>query len=157
MGTTLGTTVPAIAAELHGKVTKIITANSIVVSNAKGSYAVKLDSIQLPEGKVALLTAKTELSALALNRDVTIRHESRKSAGSDLTGTVQLDGPEVACMALGCPKPGLPDVSLELLQRGLVIVAPTAPAQYIEAQLSARNSNLGVWTKVRPQDRNPEM
>lgn len=140
----LAIALPALSAELAGKVVGVLDGDTIdVLTPAKELVRVRLAGIDAPEKKQAFgNTAKQKLSDLAFSRNVVVDWQKRDRYGR-IVGKVLIAGI---------------DVDLEMVKAGLawhyrkyMKEQPMADRlSYMQAETVARERRLGLWSDSMP-------
>ena len=149
---------PVLADTLQGKVVKIADGDTVTIVDDSGKkHRIRLAGIDAPEKNQPYGDISTQgLNILVSGRIVTIEYEKRDRY-KRIIGKVLVDPPgEVFCMALDCVKKI--DVGLEQITAGLAWHYKRYQMEqseedrrlYSEAELEARNKQIGLWKGEEP-------
>jgi len=135
---------PALAATLHGRVVAVADGDTItVLTAARKSERIRLAGIDAPESKQAFGAAsKRSLSALVFGAEVSVEYAKRDRYGR-IVGRVLRDGRDA----------GLAQIEAGLAWHYLRYASeqPQADrAAYARAERSARSAALGLWVDAAP-------
>ena len=149
---------PALADTLQGKVVKVADGDTVTIVDDSGKkHRIRLTGIDAPEKDQPYGDASTQsLMELVSSKVVTIEYDKRDRY-KRIVGKVLVDPPgEVFCMALDCVKKI--DAGLEQIKAGLawhykyyqMEQSEEDRRHYSEAELEARNKQIGLWKGEEP-------
>ena len=131
--------VPAFAGDsLYGKVTKVKSAELVVLDYGEGEYDVRLIGIDAPKAGPLAEEARKLVADLVLGKNARIRFEGR-GAREEMVSRLLADDPVL----------GVKDVGVELVKAGLAQRQQNFDYKYGEltaAENEARTAKRGLWS-----------
>lgn len=134
----------AVADTLMGRVIAIADGDTVTVLDTSNTqFKIRLMGIDAPEEKMPFgQKSKEHLSSLVFNQQVAVEYNKRDKYGRTV-GKILLKGV---------------DVNLEQVKAGLAWhykqyqqeQTPKDRAEYIEAEILARDNHLGLWADINP-------